>query len=81
MPQVPGRSGEDVAAVVGDEEHPLPGIDHLHTGDRQALHPADAAQQLLDTTEGLSARRCCVRFRRSGRQSGRDGKDDGGEGM
>ena len=74
MPQVPGRSGEDVAAVVGDEKHPLPGTDHLHAGYRQALHPADAAQQFLDAAGGLSAYRCGIVFCRNGGQTDPEGE-------
>jgi hypothetical protein len=53
MPQVPCRTGEDIAAVGGDEEHPLARTDHLHALHRQAAHAVDAAQHLLQLRRSL----------------------------
>ena len=81
VPQVPGGTGEDVAAVGGDEEHPLPRLDHLHPRHGEALHAADAAQQLADAAGLRGARSRGVGLRREGRSAGQEGEDARRSGM
>ena len=71
-------TGEDVAAVGGDEEHPLPRLDHLHPGHGEALHAADAPQQLADAAGLRGARSRGVGFRGDGqRGAANEGEHEG----